>query len=129
MPRTRAIARTLSPLSRLRVAFWLFLALLLTLAALIQLGHTITISDLGADAGYTLVSADRPSDGDCIPHGGIMTGSHCCSVSCCGAAIANAPTAASPFVAETTKATVNEAAAHCRAPSPFFHPPKLIVQA
>lgn len=129
MPRTRAIARTLSPLSRLCVAFWLFLALLLTLAVLIQLGHTITIGATGPDTGYTLASADTSPDDDCILHGGITTGSHCCSVSGCGPAIANAPTAAAPLVAETTKATVNDAAAHRHTPSPFFHPPKLIVQA
>jgi hypothetical protein len=126
-----AIVRAISPLLRPRVVFWLFLALLLTLAALVQLGHTVTTSAVVSDVGYTLVSADGQAGGDCIPHSGAMAGSHCCSVSGsgCVAAIVVTPAAASPFDALKVQATANDAAAPRRATSPFFHPPKLIVQA
>ena len=131
MPRDIAIARVRSPLSRPRVAFWLILGLLLTLAVLAQLGHSITTTAMGADAGYTLMSAGEQPDGDCAPQGKAMAGSHCCAVSGsgCVAAIVATPAPASLFDAVTVQATANDAAAPRRTPSPFFHPPKLVVQA
>lgn len=125
-----AIAHAISPLSRPRVAFWLFLALLLTLAPLTQLGHPITTSAAGSDAGYTLMSADNPLDQDCPSHGGAVPGSHCCSVSgCVVAAIASTPAEASSLDLVTAQVVDGDAVAPGRMPSPFFHPPKLIVQA
>lgn len=125
-----AIARAISPLSRPRVVFWLFLALLLTLAALTQLGHAIKTSAAGFDAGYTLMSADDPWGQDCLSHGGAVPGSHCCSVSgCVVAAIASTPAVASPLDLVTAQVIAGDAAAPGRTPSPFFHPPKLVVQA
>src|SRR5262249_12259840 len=124
-----AIARAIAPQSRRRVAFWLFLALLLAVAALIHLGHTLTASVMAQDGGYTLVSADEHADGDCASHGGALGGSHCCPLSGCVVAVLSVPSAASPFSAEAAHVTMNNAAVPGRLPSPFFHPPKLIVQA
>ena len=129
MPNKVAIAREVSPLLRHCVAFWLFLALLLTLAALIQLGHTITTSAAGDDKGYSLISAGEQSDGDCSSHAGAIPGSHCGSGSGCGVAIASTPTAASPLDAATAQVLMSDAAVPGRMAAPFFHPPKLVVHA
>ena len=129
MPKNTAIARAKSPLLRRRVTFWLFLALLLTLASLIQLGHTITVGVAGADIGYSLMSADDQSGQDCPSHGEAIPGSHCGSVSGSAVAIASTSASAPPLSAKTAQALASDAAAPGRAPSPLFHPPKLIVQA
>lgn len=127
MPKNTAIARAKSPLLRRRVTFWLFLVLVLTLASLIPLGHTITISAAGYDKEYTLIAAGEQSGGDCSSHGGIVSGSHCCSVSSCVVAIASTPATTSPASADTAQVLVRDAVAPGRMPAPFFHPPKLIV--
>ena len=129
MPKDAVIVHTISPLSQQRVAFWLFLGLLLTLATLIQLGHTITVGVAGADSGYSLMSADDQSDQDCPSHGEATPGSHCGSVSGCAVAIASTPASAPPLSAQTAQARASDVATLGRAQSPFFHPPKLIVQA
>lgn len=124
-----AITRAISPHSRRRVAFWLFLALLLTLATLIQLGHTITVGVAGADIGYSLMSADDQPAQDCPSRGEVTPDSHCGAASSCAAAIASTPASAPPFSAKTAQARASDMAAPGRAPSPFFHPPKLFVHA
>ena len=129
MPKDVAIARATSPLSRRRAAFWLSLALLLTLAVFAQLGHTVPTSAAGSDAGYALIAAADRSGHDCPSHGGVIPGSHCCSVSGCVMAIASTSATTSPRGAEMAEVVVRSAAAPGRLPSPLFHPPKLIVQA
>jgi hypothetical protein len=75
------------------------------------------------------MSADDQSDQHCPSHGDVTLGSHCGSVTCTAEAIPSTPAIASPHGVETANARASDAAAPGRVTSPFFHPPKLVVQA
>jgi hypothetical protein len=112
------------------VAFWLFLAVVLTLAALLQLGQSVAATaTVSTDATYVQMSVGDLSQSDCTSHGGVIVGVHCHSASGCVAAMVNASVQLSLPISETAPTLASSTLVFGRAPAPSFHPPKLIVQA
>ena len=129
MRRDIARAQVISPPQRLRLALWLFLALVLTLAVLLHLGRTVAIAaTLPTGVTHVQISIDDQLDNDCSSHGGAIVGSHCYSGPGCVAAILSGPRAFSPPITETALFPAPSTPAFGFAPSPSFHPPKLVVQ-
>ena len=130
MPKGLARAQVISPSRRLHVAFWLFLAVVLTLAALLELGQSVAATAaVSTDATYVQMSVGDLSDSDCTSHGGVVVGVHCHSASGCVAAMVNASVRLSLPISETAPTLASSTLVFGRAPAPSFHPPKLMVQA
>ena len=130
MPKGIARTQLISPSRRLHVAFWLFLAVVLTLAILLQLGQAVAATaTVATDATYVQMSVGDLSDSDCTSHGGVIVGVHCHSASGCVAAMVNASVRLSLPISEAAVTLASSMLVFGHAPSPSFHPPKLIVQA
>jgi hypothetical protein len=110
--------------------FWLFLAVVLALSSILQLGHDMkTVTTMSPRTAEVQVSADHPSDTACVSHAGSAVASHCCAASNCVPAIIAPQARTFRIVAGLAERCDPDAGSFARAPSPHFHPPKLAVQA